>query len=154
MYSQKIKYNNSFIVILASETMIHEISFDHNKFNRERPNILTKECCKQLREFFKGERNIFDLPLELNGTEFQKSVWGELAKIPYGETRSYEDIAISVGNKNKVRAIGMANHRNKFPIIIPCHRVINKNGNLGGYAGGVDTKVELLKLEKSYTPLS
>lgn len=109
---------------------------------------LIKECFKQLKEYFEGSRREFDLPIEMNGTQFQKKVWKELLKIPYGETRSYKDIAISIGNEKACRAIGMANNKNHIPIIIPCHRVIGYNGKLVGYAGGIDIKEKLLNIEK------
>lgn len=108
---------------------------------------LIKECFKQLKEYFEGNRRTFDLPLETRGTEFQKKVWDELLKIPYGETKSYKDIAIAIGNEKACRAIGMANNKNHIPIIIPCHRVIGSNGKLVGYAGGLNVKEKLLNIE-------
>ncbi len=109
---------------------------------------LIKECFKQLKEYFDGSRVKFDLPLEVKGTEFQKKVWNELLKIPYGQTKSYKDIAIAIGNERASRAVGMANNKNPIPIIIPCHRVIGSNGKLVGYAGGVNVKEKLLNIEK------
>lgn len=109
---------------------------------------LIKECFKQLKEYFDGSRVKFDLPLEVKGTEFQKKVWNELLKIPYGQTKSYKDIAIAIGNERSSRAVGMANNKNPIPIIIPCHRVIGSNGKLVGYAGGVNVKEKLLNIEK------
>ncbi|WP_434797555.1 methylated-DNA--[protein]-cysteine S-methyltransferase [Terrisporobacter vanillatitrophus] len=108
---------------------------------------LIKECFKQLKEYLEGNRRKFDLPLEARGTEFQKKVWNELLKIPYGETKSYKDIAIAIGNEKACRAIGMANNKNHIPIIIPCHRVIGSNGKLVGYAGGLNVKEKLLNIE-------
>lgn len=108
---------------------------------------LIKECFKQLKEYFEGNRRVFDLPIETRGTEFQKKVWDELLKIPYGETKSYKDIAIAIGNEKACRAIGMANNKNHIPIIIPCHRVIGSNGKLVGYAGGLNVKEKLLNIE-------
>lgn len=108
---------------------------------------LIKECFNQLKEYFEGNRRAFDLPLETRGTEFQKKVWDELLKIPYGETKSYKDIAIAIGNEKACRAIGMANNKNHIPIIIPCHRVIGSNGKLVGYAGGLNVKEKLLNIE-------
>lgn len=108
---------------------------------------LIKECFKQLKEYFEGNRRDFDLPLETRGTKFQKKVWDELLKIPYGETKSYKDIAIAIGNEKACRAIGMANNKNHIPIIIPCHRVIGSNGKLVGYAGGLNVKEKLLNIE-------
>lgn len=109
---------------------------------------LIKECFKQLKEYFDGSRVKFDLPLEVKGTEFQKKVWNELLKIPYGQTKSYKDIAIAIENERASRAVGMANNKNPIPIIIPCHRVIGSNGKLVGYAGGVNVKEKLLNIEK------
>lgn len=108
---------------------------------------LIKECFKQLKEYFEGNRRAFDLPIETRGTEFQKKVWDELLKIPYGKTKSYKDIAIAIGNEKACRAIGMANNKNHIPIIIPCHRVIGSNGKLVGYAGGLNVKEKLLNIE-------
>ena len=108
---------------------------------------LIKECFKQLKEYFEGNRRKFDLPIETRGTEFQKKVWDELLKIPYGETKSYKDIAIAIGNEKACRAIGMANNKNHIPIIIPCHRVIGSNGKLVGYAGGLNVKEKLLNID-------
>ena len=102
---------------------------------------------KQLGEYFSGERRIFELELEPEGTPFQVAVLDALVQIPYGETRSYRDIAISVGRPKAVRAVGAANGRNPLPIIIPCHRVIGSNGNLTGFAGGLEAKTFLLELE-------
>lgn len=108
---------------------------------------LLKETIKQLEEYFEGKRDFFDLPLEPKGTEFQKNVWKALIEIPYGETRSYGEIAKVIGNEKAARAVGMANNKNPIPIIIPCHRVIGANGKLVGYAGGLDIKEKLLELE-------
>lgn len=111
---------------------------------------LLLEAFRQLDEYFRGRRKKFDLPLRLRGTEFQKRVWRELLNIPYGETASYKDIAIRLGNPNAARAVGMANHNNPVAIIVPCHRVITADGRLGGYAGGVDLKKKLLILENKF----
>ncbi len=102
----------------------------------------------QLEEYFKGKRTSFDLPLVLTGSDFQKKAWDALAKIPYGETRSYQEQAIKVGDINAVRAVARANGDNKISIIVPCHRVIAKNGKLAGYGGGLWRKKFLLDLEK------
>ncbi len=109
------------------------------------------EAYHQLNEYFAGKRRVFELPVEGKGTAFQKAVWQELQKIPYGETRSYEDIAIAIGNKKAVRAIGQANSRNPIMIVVPCHRVIRKNGDISGFACGVEAKQYLLNLEKQYS---
>ncbi len=102
---------------------------------------------EELKSYFKGELHEFSVPLELRGTTFQKKVWTELLKIPYGETRSYGEISNSIGNPKAVRAVGHANGSNPIPIIIPCHRVIASNGTLHGYGGGIWRKKYLLKLE-------
>ncbi|EIW16398.1 MULTISPECIES: methylated-DNA--[protein]-cysteine S-methyltransferase [Pelosinus] len=107
-----------------------------------------KEAGKQLMEYFAGKRKSFTLPLAPEGTEFQKKVWKALQEIPCGETRSYKDVARSIGQPKASRAIGMANNKNPMLILIPCHRVIGANGNLVGYAAGLQVKEYLLKLEK------
>lgn len=111
---------------------------------------LLKETAKQINEYFNGKRKCFDLPIKPSGTEFQQKVWTALLSIPYGETRSYKEIAIAVGNDKACRAVGMANNRNPISIIIPCHRVIGTNGKLVGYAGGLKVKDYLLNMEKTH----
>lgn len=106
---------------------------------------------RQLDEYFAGTRSVFDLPLAPVGTPFQRKVWSELSKIPYGETCSYADIAKRIGRATACRAVGSANGRNPIPIIIPCHRVIGASGKLVGYAGGIDTKQWLLRHERAAT---
>ena len=102
----------------------------------------------QIEEFLVGKRTQFDVKLNPQGTAFQKRVWSELCKIPCGETRSYKDIAIALGNENASRAVGTANGKNPVPLIIPCHRVIAANGSLAGFAHGTKIKQKLLELEK------
>ena len=109
-----------------------------------------KDTKQELDEYFLGVRRTFTVPLKTSGTPFQKQVWDALLQIPYGETRCYEDIAIQIGNPKACRAIGMANNRNAIGIIIPCHRVIGKDGSLVGYAGGLDKKISLLEMEKKF----
>lgn len=109
-----------------------------------------REACRQLDEYFQGKRKSFDLPISYAGTSFQESVWRELQNIPYGETRSYEDIAVKIGNPKAVRAVGQANNKNPILLIIPCHRVIHKNGDISGFACGIDAKKYLLGLERSH----
>lgn len=110
---------------------------------------LIRQAAKQLNEYLAGKRKTFDLPLEPGGTPFQKAVWHALTGIPYGETRTYREIAEIIGNPKACRAVGMANNKNPIAIIIPCHRVIGTGGKLIGYAGGLDIKKKLLELEKS-----
>ena len=109
--------------------------------------LLLTEGKRQVLEYLAGKRRVFDLPLAPSGTEFYRSVWRALEEIPYGETRSYRDIAQAVGRPKAVRAVGQANHNNPIPIIIPCHRVVGANGSLTGYGGGLDMKKHLLRLE-------
>ena len=109
---------------------------------------LLKNCARQLNEYFDGSRRDFSLPLHLQGTEFQRKVWNVLRDIPFGTTISYKEEAKLAGNEKAVRAVAQANGANHVPIIIPCHRVINSDGSLGGYSSGVDKKQFLLKLEK------
>lgn len=113
--------------------------------NKQHPILL--ETQKQLSEYFEGQRKIFDLPLNFEGTEFQQKVWQALLTIPFGETRSYKDIAEQIGNVKAVRAVGAANGKNPISIIAPCHRVVGANGKLVGFAGGLENKDVLLKLE-------
>jgi methylated-DNA-[protein]-cysteine S-methyltransferase len=103
--------------------------------------------AQQLTEYFDGRRQTFDIELELVGTSFQKLVWNELLNIPYGETRSYKEVAQAIGAPKAVRAVGGANNRNHIPIVIPCHRVIGSNGALVGYGGGLHIKEHLLTIE-------
>ena len=103
--------------------------------------------CSQLSEYFERKRIHFDLPIALHGTTFQQSVWNLLQTIPYGETRSYGELADLLGNRLAIRAVGLANGRNPISIIIPCHRVVGSNGSLTGYAGGLERKRRLLELE-------
>lgn len=106
------------------------------------------ETERQLREYFSGERQAFELPLDFRGTEFQRRVWSALLTIPYGETRSYSQIAQQIGYPAAVRAVGAANGRNPLSIIAPCHRVLGSNGKLTGFAGGLETKARLLSHER------
>ena len=110
---------------------------------------LIEQAVLQIEEYMEGKRVEFDLPLRPEGTKFQKQVWDALLSIPYGEVRSYKEIAEAIGNPKACRAVGMANNRNPISIIIPCHRVIGANGSLVGYGGGLPIKTKLLKLEDS-----
>ncbi|MER7173156.1 methylated-DNA--[protein]-cysteine S-methyltransferase [Streptomyces mesophilus] len=103
---------------------------------------------EQLTAYFAGDRTDFDLPLHLDGTEFQRTVWAELLKIPYGETRSYGELAEALGNPAASRAVGLANGKNPIGIIVPCHRVVGANGSLTGYGGGIERKRQLLDFER------
>lgn len=138
------------IIISEENENLVELNIDNEKnINiKESQTPLLIETAKQLEEYFLGKRKQFDIPLKPKGTEFMQKVWNELKNIPYGETRTYKDIAISIGNEKASRAVGMANNKNPIPIIIPCHRVIGSNKSLVGYALGLGVKEYLLNLEK------
>jgi len=135
------------IEIQASAKGITQVIFCGTEKRAIKVNKITHSCKQQLNEYFAGKRKVFDLPLEQQGTEFQKSVWACLVKIPFGQTLSYRDIADMLNNRKAVRAVGGANGRNPIGIILPCHRVIGTNGTLTGYAGGNERKLWLLKHE-------
>ena len=135
------------IYIAEKDNCICNVSFGTLNYKEKETYLITK-TYSQLKEYFAGNRKIFDIPISANGTEFQIKVWEELQKIPYGKIRTYKEIAENIGNKNASRAVGMANNKNPIAIIIPCHRVIGSNGDLTGYAGGIKLKQYLLNLEK------
>ena len=114
------------------------------------PNQVAIQAVHQLLEYFSGTRTCFDLPLFPKGTPFQQQVWQELCRIPYGQTRTYGEIAAAIGKPGAARAVGMACNRNPIWLLIPCHRVVSKDGSLTGYAGGLDMKRCLLELEQTY----
>ena len=141
--------------LVAHETALVAVIWENENPNRvrlaeliENPQhpILLK-TVQQLNEYFQGKRQKFDLPLDFEGTEFQQKVWQALLTIPFGETRSYKQIAEQVGNVKAVRAVGAANGKNPISIIAPCHRVVGANGKLVGFAGGLENKDILLKIE-------
>ena len=140
------------LLILEGEKGIKQIHFSTSQefsiqTDWEYNPFRLKESKKQLSEYFDGSRTSFTLTLDPDGTIFQKQIWNELCNIPYGQTCSYQDIANAIGKPSACRAIGMANSKNPIPIIVPCHRVIGKNGKLTGYAGGLDRKAKLLEIE-------
>jgi len=135
----RIQYSNSKI------TELSKVEF--SAVNDGIRNALTDRAIKEINEYLDGIRTSFDISLLYKGTTFQNKVWKELLKIPYGETRAYQDIAIDIGNPNACRAVGMACNKNPIAILIPCHRVIGKNKKLTGYAGGLDMKKLLLDVE-------
>ena len=130
-------------------TALTKINFEKQVCKEDgKRSKLADMAIKQLEEYFSGKRSSFSLPMAPEGTQFMLNVWQALVTIPYGEVRSYRDIAKTIGNPKACRAVGMANNRNPLPIIIPCHRVIGANGKLVGYAGGLGCKEKLLALEK------
>ena len=148
-------YQYSYETKLGSVTIVEEdgallaITTHRTYEGIKQETPLINEAYRQLSEYLLGERKRFDLPLNSQGTVFQQQVWKALCDIPYGETRSYKQIAEAIGNPKAVRAVGMANNRNPLLIVVPCHRVIGANGKLVGYGAGIDKKEFLLKLEKS-----
>ena len=137
------------IYLIADDSDLLSLSFYVKKDIPliHKSNQIIAETVIQLDEYLLGKRYMFNLPLRLDGTDFQKLVWNTLISIPYGETISYEELAKSINNKGAVRAVGSANARNPLCIVIPCHRVVNKSGKLGGYAGGMNRKERLINLE-------
>ncbi|MBW3114109.1 MULTISPECIES: methylated-DNA--[protein]-cysteine S-methyltransferase [Bacillaceae] len=132
----------------ADQNQLLSVQFVEEEVSNEADHPILLKAKEQLHEFFNGERRVFDLPLKIEGTDFQLEVWNALQDIPYGETCSYQDLAETVRRPKAVRAVGQANKANRFPIIIPCHRVIGKNKKLTGYAGTqIDKKEILLSLE-------
>ena len=142
------------LTIGEENSKITNIIFENQGKNFDKKNCIQKETpilqktCRQLAEYFAKERTYFSIPLAPDGTEFLQKVWKALEKIPYGETRSYKEIAEQINHPKAYRAVGMANNKNPIPIIIPCHRVISSSGTLTGYAGGLDIKSFLLELEQ------
>ena len=146
-YSQTISTPAGDISVTANEKSVTKICF--GKADLEKPNPLTQKASNQLKEYFAGKRTEFNLPIEAQGTDFQKSVWAELLKIPAGKTKSYGEIARLVGKPKAARAVGGAVGSNPIAVVIPCHRVMAASGAITGYTGGngVTTKRQLLDLE-------
>jgi methylated-DNA-[protein]-cysteine S-methyltransferase len=141
------------IEITGSETGLRSVSFsDTITMNGDLIYPVEKDCLQQLDEYFQGKRKIFSLPLDLTGSDFQKKIWNELVKIPFGKTISYLELAMIHGDVKAIRAVGTANAKNPIAIIIPCHRVIGASGELTGYAGGLHRKKWLLEMEGSLHP--
>ena len=134
------------LVLTESDGAISGLCFGECGAEGERTPLIM-EAARQLEEYFEGKRRAFDLPLSPQGTSFQKKVWQALCDIPFGETRSYAEIARAVNSPKAFRAVGMANHRNPVLIMVPCHRVVGADGSMTGYAGGMDKKRFLLELE-------
>jgi methylated-DNA-[protein]-cysteine S-methyltransferase len=122
------------------------------KFEFEESAAKMQDYVREAEEYFSGRRREFSFPLDLRGTDFQLACWRALLEIPYGETRTYADIAHAVGKPNAFRAVGLANNRNPIAIVVPCHRVIASDGTLCGYGGGLEVKRKLLELEGAWTP--
>ncbi len=150
-FQRKFQSQLGTLYLVASAGGLHGIFWKAQKLPQVRPGTSAAEMLdraeREIAEYLRGRRKQFDVPIQLEGTEFQKRVWAALRKIPYGQTRSYRDIARALRNPNACRAVGSANGKNPVALIVPCHRVINESGKLGGYAGGLSIKKKLLSLE-------
>lgn len=133
--------------IICEDESLVGLKLVSEKTHRECENKTSKKVKSQIKEYLNGSRKTFNIPIKLTGTDFQKRVYEETLKIPYGSTKTYGEIANSIGNPKSMRAVGMALNKNPIWIIIPCHRVIGKDKKLTGFAGGIDKKLSLLKLE-------
>lgn len=136
---------NALVAVLWEQEREGRVKLDAMKLTPQQPILVETE--RQLSEYFVGRRTAFDLPLEPSGSEFQKKVWRALTKIPFGQKRTYLDLANAVGSPKAYRAVGAANGKNPISIIVPCHRVVGANGALTGFAGGLEAKAKLLALE-------
>ncbi len=142
------------LLLVSEDSRLSQITFAKDgrpavpKTEWQEDAAALSETIRQLRAYFAGQLETFDLPLAPEGTPFQQKVWGELLKIPYGNTTSYGELAKRIGNPQASRAVGLANGSNPIPIVIPCHRVIGSNGKLTGYGGGLPIKEKLLALER------
>lgn len=152
MWQYKFKSKIGMLYLVASQNALHQVSLNEQDIplikSLNDSEVLT-QTVHQLEEYFSGKRKVFDLPLDPIGSNFQKKVWQKLNKIPFGKTCSYKDIAIQIKQEKACRAVGNANGKNPICIIIPCHRVIASGGGLGGYSGGLDIKIKLLRLEQT-----
>ncbi|MGQ4004918.1 methylated-DNA--[protein]-cysteine S-methyltransferase [Francisellaceae bacterium CB300] len=161
-YAQEFVTPIGHVIAIADITYLYALNFINDSIPKSIEKILNTYSAKlvfedngilsqtknQLDKYFKNGLKNFTIPLKLTGTDFQKQVWSELIKIPYGKTLSYKQEAVNIGNEKAFRAVANANGKNSISIIIPCHRVVNSNGKLGGYTGGIEKKVYLLELEK------
>ncbi len=148
-FSYKTKIGNLYIT--EENSFIVGVSNRNNQFDAvEMETLLMRETITQINEYLDGMRDTFQIPILATGTKFQKLVWQEITKIPYGETASYKDIAERINNSRAIRAVGMAAGKNPLMVLVPCHRVVSADGKPGGYSGGEKTKQFLLNLEQLY----
>lgn len=163
LYSKTIKSPIGNLIAIADNSALLALGFGEININQklakldlkaskivEENNEVLETTAKELDLYFSGTLKKFTIPLKLNGTEFQKNAWKQLQNIPYGKTISYLDEAKNIGNEKAFRAVANANGKNNIPIIIPCHRVINSNGKLGGFTGGIEKKIWLLEHESKF----
>jgi methylated-DNA-[protein]-cysteine S-methyltransferase len=152
MMYDRINTPLGFLIVVSDGEGLCEITFESDSSTMNMSNLKKDPTAlgpikAQIEAYLKGELKDFNITLSLSGTPFQKKVWSELTRIPFGETRSYQDIAKAVGSPSASRAVGSACAKNPIPIVVPCHRVIAKSGGLGGYSGGLDIKKNLLRIE-------
>jgi methylated-DNA-[protein]-cysteine S-methyltransferase len=150
-YQSSFKSPLGFLIIKSDGQFITEISFSETDIQEQQTCAVLEKCKEQLAAYFSGKTAAFDLPLQPEGTEFQQKVWAELLKIPCGETITYMELAVRLGDAKAVRAVGTANGKNPIAIVIPCHRVIGAGNKLTGYAGGIWRKKILLELEMKHS---
>lgn len=154
MYHCLLKTAIGPLALSASDVGLCQISFAPPSEPLDEPirqHPILKQASQELEEYFLGQREQFSVALDVTGSDFQMKVYQQLRQIPYGQTRSYKEIAQALNKPGASRAVGMANNKNRLPIIIPCHRVIGSNGQLVGFAGGLGVKQQLLELERSYS---
>jgi methylated-DNA-[protein]-cysteine S-methyltransferase len=151
-YSMSLESPVGYLSLVSDEKYLKSVTFSDERVEdaEHLPGILL-QAASQLKEYFEGTRSRFDLPLDPDGTGFQKNVWQKLLEVPYGATKSYRDIALELGSVLNTRAVGTANGKNPIAIIIPCHRIIGQDGKLVGYAGGLERKKWLLLHESAHT---
>lgn len=151
MYSYTYNTKIGNITIIEKDGYITNLYINYNNIKTiQKETKLISRTANEIKEYLDGNKKSFSIPIKLEGTDFQNKVWQALLKIPYGETRSYKDIAININNSKACRAVGTAIKNNPIPIIIPCHRVIKSNKDIGNYAYGIDIKKELLNLEANF----
>lgn len=148
IYASEMQWDNENLYLSADDYSIVGIGFEKPEGVIWKENGILLKCRMQLQEYFLGKRKAFDVPISFTGTEFQNVVWKRLLEIPYGQIISYGDLAIAVGKPKAARAVGNACNKNPIAIVVPCHRVVGKNGSLIGYAGGIAMKEKLLELEQ------
>lgn len=151
-YQASLQSPVGFLIMKSDGQTITSVSFSENDIQEQNSCSILETCKEQLANYFTGKLLAFDLPLSPEGTEFQQKVWAELLKIRYGETITYMELAVRLGDTKAIRAVGTANGRNPIAVIIPCHRVIGAGNKLTGYAGGIWRKKILLELEMKHNP--
>lgn len=148
IYTSYIVTELGIIEIRATSRKLLSVLFVEEENENVTENEITRRCAKELLEYFEGKRKEFDISLEIDGSEFQKLVWNEILKIPYGTVTTYKEIARRIGRENSVRAVGNIIGKNPILIIVPCHRIVGSNGKMTGYVAGIEKKEMLLKLEQ------